>query len=94
MAKRTKLGKRFVTIKARNARVRVYGKTKRSAKANASRFISRHIRNIAEGWYTGGVFHPIRASEDYKPSRAGEGRTAKAKHIRATRATRKRALGL
>jgi hypothetical protein len=31
-------------------------------------------RNITEGFYSGGVFHPIRAASDYDPGRAGEGR--------------------
>mgnify|MGYP001596291985 CR=1 FL=1 len=33
----------------------------------------RYLRNVAAGFYDAdGVFHPIRASYDYKPSRAGE----------------------
>lgn len=33
----------------------------------------RRVRNIAAGFMDEeGIFHPIRASHDYKPSRAGE----------------------
>jgi hypothetical protein len=41
-------------------------------------------RNIAMGFYEGGIFHPIRASKDYSKANAGEGR-ARAKVARKTR---------
>ena len=33
----------------------------------------RRRRNISEGFYSGGVFHPIRASYDYNVMRSGDG---------------------
>lgn len=46
MAKKKKLGKYGVRIRAGNATVTVHGKTKALAKANASRFVKRHLKNI------------------------------------------------
>lgn len=74
MAKKKKLGKQMVTIKAGNVRIHVRGRTKRIAKANATRFMhTRMKRNVAEGFWQGGQFHPIRSSKDYSRPRAGEG---------------------
>jgi hypothetical protein len=46
-------------------------------------------RNIAMGFWDGGIFHPIRASSDYSRSRAGEGRTKRAKKVKARQTVRK-----
>jgi|SRR5579885_2867758 hypothetical protein len=46
-------------------------------------------RNISEGFYAGGVFHPIRSAADYDPSRAGEGGGKKRKRKVAAKAERK-----
>jgi len=35
--------------------------------------VKRRKRNVQMGFYAGGAFHPIRASEDYDEARAGEG---------------------
>jgi hypothetical protein len=32
----------------------------------------RRRRNIEQGFYAGGVFHPIRSSSDYNPKRGGD----------------------
>lgn len=37
----------------------------------------KRVPNIAQGFWANGVFHPIRASEDYDPKRAGEGGSKK-----------------
>jgi len=50
--------------------------------------------NVERGFWRGGTFHPIRASRDYEPSRAGEQvlskRWAAARGRRHTGATRKK----
>lgn len=59
--------------------LRVEGRSMKQAVANAKRTIKRHLKNIEQGFYRRGVFHPIRASSDYSPGRAGETRKKKAK---------------
>lgn len=49
-----------------------FGKTKVGALTNAKDYF-RKTRNIKAGFYDEeGIFHPIRASSDYSPSRAGD----------------------
>ncbi|HUD74591.1 MAG TPA: hypothetical protein VMQ76_05915 [Terracidiphilus sp.] len=73
------------------------GKTHKEVVRNARAFSkAKHIpfaSNVSEGFYDATGFHPIRSSADYSPAKAGEGKSKKAKHSRATRATRKRAMG-
>lgn len=47
------------------------------------KFVRASRQNIAEGFYAGGVFHPIRHSPDYDPSRAGEGGSKRKKKAKA-----------
>jgi hypothetical protein len=51
------------------------------------------VKNIAAGYYDGnGVFHPIRASEDYDPDRVGESAKYKTKAgLRGAKSKAKRA---
>lgn len=56
--------------------ISVRGRSKKHAVANANRVLRKHFKNVTAGFYRGGVFHPIRASEDYRPSRAGERSTS------------------
>jgi hypothetical protein len=51
---------------------------------------NRSRRNIAMGAYGDGVFHPIRASWDYDPSRAGEGRDSSGRRYKVQRTKVKR----
>jgi hypothetical protein len=89
MAKRKKLGKYVVRVKAGHATVNIHGKTKSSAQRNATHFIKRHMKNVEQGFYDDTGFHPIRGSKDYIKARAGEGRTAGAKRRRTAKAARK-----
>lgn len=71
-----------------NVTVRVRGKSRKSAMSRANSFRRTHLKNIMAGFYDeDGIFHPIRASKDYSPSRAGEGR--RGGRARAKRSTRK-----
>lgn len=50
------------------------------------------VKNVAMGFYdSNGIFHPIRASDDYSRARAGEGRKKKAKKKAKTARKRKAA---
>lgn len=52
---------------------------------------ARNPRNIAAGFHDEeGIFHPIRASFDYDPSRAGERRAPKKKAAAKKKAARKK----
>jgi hypothetical protein len=63
-------------------------KKKNSRRARPRR---RMRRNIAAGFYDeDGYFHPIRASYDYKPERAGEGRKRRKSRRRVKRANPRR----
>lgn len=86
MAKKKKLGKWVVRVKAGNATVNVHGRTKKAAKANGKRFVKKYMKNIEQGFYEGGIFHPIRGSSDYSAARAGEGRSRSAKRTRQGKA--------
>lgn len=90
--KKGKLGSWISKIVAGNATVNIHGKTKAAAKRNATAFKKKYMKNVEQGFYAGGIFHPIRASRDYSSARAGEGRSSKARRSRATKATRKRAM--
>lgn len=61
---------------------------------NRGRRTNRRRRNIAAGFWDDSGFHPIRASYDYSPSRAGETRKpkrkAKAKKRRKAKAKARR----
>jgi hypothetical protein len=70
-------------------RLHATGTTKKKAVANGRRMVKRHMKNIEQGFYAGGIFHPIRGSSDYDSSRAGEGKSGRAAKSRAKRATRK-----
>ena len=83
-----KMGKWFVKVNAGPAKVNIYGKTKKAAKANATRFVKRHMKNVEQGFYEGGIFHPIRGSSDYSAGRAGEGRSSSAKRTRKSHAAK------
>jgi len=79
MAKKTrKLAKPGVTIRVGNpgniVTIRIPGRSKKHALAQARRFVKHHTKNIEMGFYAGGMFHPIRGSKDYSQARAGEGR--------------------
>jgi hypothetical protein len=51
---------------------------------------NRKRKNVEMGYWAGGVFHPVRASRDYDPGRAGEGRRGgKARAKRAHRKARR-----
>ncbi len=89
MAKRSKLGKWIAKVKAGNATVNIHGKTRAAAKRNATRFVKRHMKNIEQGFFEGGIFHPIRGSRDYDLPRAGEGRSRRAGRAKAKRYTKK-----
>lgn len=79
------------------AKFSFFGKTKSAAKANARAYF-RKARNIMAGFYDeDGEFHPIRASSDYDPSRAGDSRpkrtkrkTRRKKNTRLRRAVNRR----
>jgi len=47
--------------------------------ANGRHFIKKHMKNIEQGFWEGGIFHPIRGSSDYSARRAGESGKAKAR---------------
>jgi hypothetical protein len=58
------------------------GKTRKGALSAARKYIATH-RNIFAGFRDeDGIFHPIRASKDYSPSRAGEKRKKKSRRRR------------
>ncbi len=63
-----------------------FGKTAQAVKSAAKAFVKK---NIAEGFWDGGIFHPIRASSDYSRGRAGEGRSKTAKKVRARQMVRR-----
>lgn len=51
----------------------------------------RYLKNIAAGFYDeDGIFHPIRASYDYSPGRAGEARRRRPKAKKRTKTRRRR----
>lgn len=57
---------------------------------------NRKRRNVAMGFMNGGVFHPIRASDDYSRRRAGEsvrivGRPTKKRKTKAKTKTKRKA---
>jgi hypothetical protein len=90
MAQRKRSGY-VVRVKAGPATVNIHGKTKKKAVANGRAFVKKYMKNIEQGFYAGGVFHPIRGSSDYSPSRAGEGRKkAKSKGKKKSSARRRR----
>jgi hypothetical protein len=66
-------------------RITSYGKSIKQAMSCNRRAVGDFAkkRNIAMGFWDGGVFHPIRASKDYSASRAGEGRSKRAQKVRA-----------
>lgn len=64
----------------------VRGRTQKQANARGRRM----LRNIAAGFYDDAGFHPIRASHDYDPSRAGEVRSVTKARKRRARARRKK----
>lgn len=77
------------------ARVRIL-KARAGSVSNTGRFrplkgrAKRRAQNIAQGFYVGETFHPIRASADYDPSRVGEGgKSKKAKAKKKGRAKTK-----
>ena len=53
------------------------GRSRKQAVAKARRFLRTRMKNISEGFYRDGTYHPIRSAVDYSPARAGEGRKAK-----------------
>jgi hypothetical protein len=46
MARKKKLGKYVVRMRRGNATVIVHGRSKAAARANASRFITKHLKNV------------------------------------------------
>jgi hypothetical protein len=77
--KRNALG---LPTKYTNAQVRVdskgeidikFARPPKGPKRNPNRFRVRN-ESISQGFWRGGVFHPIRASEDYDPEAVGETR--------------------
>ena len=55
------------------AKIRRDPKTGKIKVQISPRNLKRNPRNVAAGFYDEeGIFHPIRASHDYKPRRAGE----------------------
>ena len=78
--KKGKRAKPSVTIRVGNpgnvVTIRVPGRSKKQAAANARRFVKRHTKNIEMGFWAGGSFHPIRSSKDYDARRvSGEAMT-------------------
>ena len=72
-------------------RITSFGKSLKQA-ISRNRRVAGEIarrRNIAMGFWDGGVFHPIRASSDYSRGRAGEGRSKVAKKARKRQTVRK-----
>lgn len=59
----------------RVARFEFFGPTKQKAENSARSFARR--KNVFAGFHDDTGFHPIRASADYSPSRAGESRKRK-----------------
>jgi hypothetical protein len=82
MAKKSK-GRWRAPFEVGGVRFSVPGKTKAAAKRNRSRFIKKHMKNIEQGFFSGGVFHPIRGSSDYSRGRAGEKPRRKFSHAKA-----------
>jgi hypothetical protein len=69
-----------------NPEMRFTGKTKKAAVGAATTYLRKHP-NITAGFYDeDNQFHPIRASRDYSPSRAGEGRRSKPRKAKAKKA--------
>jgi hypothetical protein len=71
---------------------RVPGATKNGAVRARSRFIKKHMKNIEQGFYAGGIFHPIRASVDYESGRLSgrEGRRTRAVRRSVKKSMRRR----
>lgn len=94
MAKRKSMGRSRATFKLFGGRTQnpvgtatFHGKSYKAANAAGRRY----LRNIAAGFYDeDGVFHPIRASYDYSPSRAGEKRRRAPKRRAKRKAARRR----
>lgn len=66
------------------------GRSKKQAVQNAKRVLRRHFKNVIAGFKDSSGFHPIRASADYKPSRAGEKMLWLGKKKRITKAKEKK----
>ena len=66
-----------------------FGKSRKSATSRGRRI----LKNIAAGFYEGGVFHPIRDSADYDPSRLSAPRARRTEKRRATRKKKSQAAG-
>ena len=77
-------------MKAGPATVNIFGKTKKKATANGRRFVKKYMKNVEQGFFADGIFHPIRASSDYSGRRAGESGTAKARHYQPKKKPAKR----
>ena len=61
----------------------ILGEKKRTAN-------SGRTKNISEGFYANGVFHPIRSASDYDESRVGETRVARKKSASKKKASTQR----
>lgn len=59
--------------------------------ATVKRRNTKRRRNVEMGFYSGGVFHPIRASSDYSRTRGGDWRGASKKLKAAISGAKKRA---
>jgi hypothetical protein len=79
-----------VKVKAGPATVNIFGKTKKKAVANGRHFVKKYMKNIEQGFYAGGVFHPIRASSDYSARRAGEAGKTRARRFTPKKKAAKR----
>lgn len=91
--KSKKTGKQIKLYGAPMAKVLASEKL-RKRRNGAKRAAAARRRNVEEGFFAGGVFHPIRASRDYSSKRAGEkvDRRTKTGKRGATVTARRRAL--
>jgi hypothetical protein len=90
MAQRKRTLGYVVKVKAGPATVNIHGKTKKKATANGRRFVKKFMKNVKQGFYEGGIFHPIRGSSDYSGRRAGESGKAKARRYQPKKKAAKR----
>jgi hypothetical protein len=79
---KSKLGSGFDQFKIQNVT--------KPRKGNPTYTIMARKKNLEAGFWSGGVFHPIRSSRDYDPDRAGDttgkSRQSRSKAAKATRA--------
>lgn len=67
----------------------ISGPTLKKAVSRAKSFLRKRLKNVEQGFYAGGIFHPIRASADYSGGRAGEGRSKRARQVRGKQHVRR-----